>query len=682
MIQSRELVLGLVASLPRLNAFNANLPLPILFLFLGFVAASLAIISRRPPLALGIGWAIALIGCSLCPPGMLSVLILVAVTFCIHASLGWLRGSGLSGIRWPRRSQPPRTSTRVACALLLLLSGLAFIQLVRFAGIPLVNYDVLSYHIPISAQYLSGGFGRPLDPWSAPQTFYEYLPPVAFWIESRFINGTPYTCGPQLLIISCIVAGANCAASIAARLGGRQVARLLAVLLYLLHPIAVNNVMQGLIDPITALFAIASLDVMLRAVPARKLLFQALLFLLSGVLAGASFATKYSAAGIVVVPLLLAGIGYSFFNRRSPATLAMPLAYALGLSLFVVPLLWRAYALSGNLAFPFAGSTSKWSTGQARFVVNAHDPTSPLGAAYWHHAATRIGTLGLEIPRTGISVLLLAALSTLFSQSRRKTVIPLLVVALGYAAWLLVGQNPARFLFPSAAILIPIASVGATHAIRHRLVSRAVFGALLAVLLLGSWSMAGTAIRMNGAYTLRARKEALRDYLGGSFMKMVDDTRGFSTVFFFEARSALFGLSPGRRIESGSVWDLPPYATELHQAKDAAEFSRYLRSRGEYVFVNEFEWGRLLDFYSKRRLPSGARHQGMIGMWSQAPAIGSRIDWLAAYPPHQFAHFDERELKILERFLLVCRSKASNVMKAGPGAEIWYAKIPEESEFQ
>ncbi|MEO8376803.1 MAG: hypothetical protein ABI579_03965 [Candidatus Sumerlaeota bacterium] len=560
--------------------------------------------------------------------------------------------------------------------LLLILKGIAVLQFARFAGIPLVNYDVLSYHVPLAAKFLSADTAHAL--LVDPQTFYARLPLGASILESFVTDGTPWGVGIQLLIIASALAGASSASRITAMLGGRQVARSLAATLYLLHPLVVNSAIQGLVDPVTSLFAVAALELLLRFFSRST---QWLDGCGAGILAGFSFATKYSAAGIVVIPLMLAACVYTYrqANRFGFQKSLLRLSLiACGMLLAAAPWLLRAQHIGGSIAFPFGGETSQWTAEQAHFVVNAHNLSGPAHAEYWRDAGRKISTLGFGIPFLGISALLVAGLLTFFSRARLRTAMILMIVALGYAAWLTVRDNPARFLLPSAAFLIPVAALGATQSIRNVAASRALLLALLVCVVWSDLPALQTAAQIDGVYTRRIRREAAAGLIGEGYMSVVNaavsDSPDGQMLLFFEAKESLFD---GKAL-TNSVWDQPLYAAALKISDSAVHFAGELRGQGfTSIFVNEFEWGRLLDFYARDQFPPGQKHQGNIGITAKV-SDDEMMNCLAAYPPHKFAGLDERELQILHDFLLLCRRNAKVVSPAGPGAEIWYAEIPNE----
>ncbi len=585
-----------------------------------------------------------------------------------------------SGKSAPYHAPVPSARTRMIRALFMLLCGMALVQFVRLAGIPLVNYDVLGYHVSIAQGFLAeqSAFALLHDP----QSFYARLPLGASILEGLFTGANPYGCGIQFFIIFCVIAGAQSAATVTALLGGRTVARWLAAILYLFHPLIVNNVMQGLVDPLTTLFAIAGAEMLLRMFSRSGCAWHGAV---AGFLVGASFATKYSAAGIVIIPLLIAAVlaSWSQWKRHGAARSLRRLAvFVVGIALAAGPWLLRAYAVGGSLAHPFRGETPSWTAQQARFVVDAHGRTSPLSFDYWSAAVSKTKTFGYEIPFVGVSALVVCAALMLFSRHRSRG-LPLVIAAgLGYAAWLLMRDNPARFLLPAVAFLVPVAAIGATQSLRNRIAARVVCAALLVCVCWANVGSAKVAMQVDGVYTAPARCEVLGGYLGEGYQSIVNSALAENDegriLLVFEAREALFN----GRADANAVWDQPRHVAALKKARSAAEFANSLRRADvSGIFVNEFEWGRLLDFYAKEQLPPGDKHMGRIGMTAKL-GEGEFLKCLAAYPPHRFAGLNRRELKILRDFLLTCRRNASAVSPAGPGAEIWCAQIPDESEFK
>lgn len=576
----------------------------------------------------------------------------------------------------PLRSARPVGRMANALALgLFVLQGIGLILLVRAAGMPIASYDVLSYHIPLAREFASADAGHGV--LHQPSIFYGRLPLGASILEGAFVGSDyhdVFGLGIPAFIACCILAGASCAARVTAWLGGRLVARRLAFVLYLFHPMVFDCMIKALVDPPTALLAIASVEFLLAGLSRRGGWRR---FAITGFVLGAAFSTKYSALGVAVIPVGVLAVAFIATGTRQRVVRLLVLG--MGFAFAVAPWLLRAQAIGGHPLYPFAGESPGWTTAQGEFVVKVHEPQTPLQAAYWTRAVSSVRLYGIEVPRTGLSLLLLAGF-LLAGRRRDRFAFALFLAAFaGFFFWLTVRNNPARFLLPSVALMIPASAVAITRGFGRGNLRHGALVVVIALAIAQSWPTASALVGSGTVYTEKLRDEALDDVLGTSFTQVMRPARNHPRnqrlLLFFEAKGALFGPNAVYQ----TVWDQPAWAPDLKRAGSAAEFAQALQGRGfTGIFVNEFEWGRLLDFYAADQFPPGTRNMGNIGLTARLPD-GMQMRCFAAFPPHRFAGLDERDLTILRDFLLSCRRSALIVSPAGPGAEIWYAPIPNDS---
>lgn len=548
---------------------------------------------------------------------------------------------------------------------------LAFVALIvwchaRLIGLPVVMYDVLSYHLPLAREFLTQEGTQSI--LRTPEIFYARMPVAAAIIEAPLVgtsNGGGFGVGIPAFVSISVLLGAWSAGRCAAWLGGRRPAQWCAVLLYAMHPLMLMGVMQSVYDPVIALLTISALELLLDANARSGSIYTASL---SGLIAGTAVAMKVSAAGTALVPLGIVGLAAFLAGRRSHRLMVLAV-FAAGVIMAVGPWLMRAQAIGGNPLFPFHGETATWTREQADFVVEQHRPISVLSGAYLYDAARKIDTLGYPIPGAGVSVLLLLAVAGAFSRYTRQALPLLAAAAAGYAAWLTVSLNPDRFLLPAAGLLCPVAAVGLfTHlkAKRHRVIGMLGIG-LLVVMSNGFAIKSAWAI--TPIYTNEVRLETLvvqsQDYV--LFTREVADRQDGELLLFFEARASLFAIDTVYR----TVWDQPAWQEGLKRAQSAEEFALFLRGEGiSTIFVNEFEWSRLLQFYAREQLPGEESVMGLIGV--RSPLLEQA---LAAYPPYRFAGFTERDLTILADFLRSRRRVAQRVIPAGAESQVWYAPV-------
>lgn len=643
-------------------------------------------------LAIGAGWL--LMG----GPRRLSVGAALAVGWSIHIATflmaiglgGWAPGPWLlaivvavlaawRGMAWwrvPRshRWMPPRGDTRVGWAAAGALAVLAVWTLVIFCGVPLVNFDVLSYHLPQAWAMQDGAAGRAML-WG-PQTFYERLPLGASIIEAPFAGqpGDGATgWGIQALMVMVALAAAHSAAWVAARVGARRGGRALAAALVLLFPMQAEAVLQGLFDPMLGLFALAGLELLLAAMarPGRDVYTLA-----AGAVAGSALALKLNAAGTVIVPLAAAGVvmavGRGWWRHA--------LAFNVGLVAAALPWGLRTLVLMRG--------GGDWTAEQAAFVVTVHEPLGVWSSTFWADAIAKRGTLGLPLPLAGVSASLVIAIVWAAMHGNRRHMGLVLGCVAGYLLWLTVRQNPARFLLPCGVLLLPLAATAVAALGRVRWlaaapgVARAGAVAVAAALLVSpALRTQKMALALDPVYTADEREMARGALLGEPVVQMVRLARGIGgdgrLLLMFEARRGLFPAGTQGR----TVWDQPAWAPVLKASATAQDFADALRAAGvAAIFVNEPEWGRAIDFYARERQPTagGGRWFGRLGL--NSPVVtAEEVAWaLEAFPPHRHAGLGQRDLTVLAEFLVSCRAATVLSAHAGMGAEIWYARIPEE----
>ena len=590
---------------------------------------------------------------------------------------GWKikhRGGGFASLR------SSRVPGRLYGYLFVLLVVIALAAYALFSGLPVVMYDVLSYHIPLAWAALENGGA---DMLRDPEVFYARMPVGAAILEAPFTTEA-YQGGLgaslHLFVAACVLSCASSAARVAAWLGGHYTARRLAALAVLFHPLFVKGIQAAVYDPAVALMAVAGVELLLWAASRRG---HWLLALLAGTLGGTAMVLKFSAAGTALIPLGLISIGLLFSRSSfrivmSRQRLLVPVFLGAGALLALAPWLYRAQVIGGHPLFPFRGETPQWTKEQAEFVVQRHEPVTPLDSAYWLDLAKENELLGLPLPFTGLSVFWIIA-AGIALRRRLWHLAPLFFAGFaGYLFWLTVRHNPDRFLLPAVAILIPAGAVAAGRFFANYPARQIAVGVMTFLILLEAAQTARTALTIDPVQRENPRQAAL-EQLGPRFADVVnqanEELNSGQVLLFFEARGALFerGHSVYR-----TVWDQPLWAEELKNSENASDLASRLEERGvTLIFVNEFEWGRLLQFYARESFPGDESLMGIIGLTSPDTQRA-----LEAYPSHRFARLTERDLTILEEFLRSQRRAARAVAPAGRHAEIWYAPLIEPSESE
>lgn len=529
---------------------------------------------------------------------------------------------------------------------------------------PNLNYDVLSYHLPLAHEVLERNLGY------VPGNYYSRLPRADSLIFAPALSDrTEFAdeAGPRAVLAFAYLSAIGLCGLIAGHLRARRKGRLLAMALFAWQPMAWKALANAQSDLLVACLALAALERALAATAQRSPA-QAQL---AGLLAGTAAAVKFGAVGIFVVPLL-GGFMLAGLVRRK---LSLPFAAALGATISLGPWLLRAWALSGHPLHPFAGETPDFSAEQARFVVQVHDPLSPLTLSYWLHLFDSFDFSGysLELFEPGFLLppLILLPLLAAFAQKPARwlqspwTLVTLMAAA-GYGAWGLVGQNPDRFLIPWAGVLGAIAATWLFSG-SVRLAWRLAGGALLvlgaALSLLRPWLPAGGVSGPSLALeALRPREVWLdiadRSLPSDAYLPLWESEDDATTLLIFESRARRFPPP----VRMNTVWDRPPWIDALQTSRDADAFVRALRESGvDRVVVNEFELARLVSFYGVADPPVDS-----AGVWAGSPPEQFRAV-LAAYPPFHFAGLTERDYKVLADFLRLCRRHALRTVPPRPG---------------
>lgn len=246
---------------------------------------------------------------------------------------------------------------------------------------------------------------------------------------------------------------------------------------------------------------------------------------------------------------------------------------------------------------------------------------------------------------------------------------------LGYAALLLVRDSPSRFYLPQAATLCAVAAT-LPSAIR-------IGGARRAAIVVGAiallWHSTERLFLLKDrqvAATPLAVEQWRGAILGEGFIALTQEaarlSEGGRLAVLFDARAELFP----RDACVSSVWDMPEWEVHLRAAaRWPVEEERVARLEQalaqmhiKALFVNEFEFGRALDFYSQDVLPG--RHRGIAGARS-----ASFEAELAASPFVRIAILADDETALLAAFLREKRSDAVSAIAAGTSAEIWLAPV-------
>jgi len=593
---------------------------------------------------------------------------------------------------------PPNELETIAAAALALVVACLGLR----AAPPPANYDVLEYHLGAVRHWLRAGAIFPF-----PHLFYASLPLEVemLYAAGAFAEGNPLLPAvPKLINFGLLLGNLATIYALASALGYRRPARLLACLLFAIHPLTAICSSDALNDLGLGWFAALSCLAWVGWVKERTKIF----FILWAAMLGLALCCKYTAAGLLIFPaaaILLPVAAFARNDRREKAGAATTrrllggwVALALIVGTVFSPWALKNVIHHGNPVYPLLSGifhSPTWSPEQTRFYLAEHGRTDPLHAAYWAALARNIG-------RIGPWLLLIAAIGCGARSAPRAERALAAALGAGLAVHSLFPGNPARFMVP----FLPVGAVlcaGGIERIRHpRIPIRA---AVLAPLILWiglglvaavaptkierpskAFAKTGLPVFAEGpsagdlaAYILsrRSRIEVLAEALG---CKVVESQLFINThtprdariFLLYEARIGCFD----RPVEVGSVFDRSPLLERAEGLASGEQLVERLRREGfDYLYVNEFELARLARTYGPRSLY--LRRAAGAGGDKDIRTVAS---WFDLYPPfHNDPRFASRK-RVIGEFLAICRGRA--VYTLGPGFPygLWIAPLGEPKE--
>ena len=379
----------------------------------------------------------------------------------------------------------------VAVLLLAACSAPGWLWASEFGG-----YDALSYHLQLPKEWVALGRIEPLT-----HNVYSYLPGYveAAYYHLAVLIGDPidavYSC--QLLHAAMALLTAVVVARTVGRLVGSPLARPVgaaAAVILIGTPWVVVIGSLGYNEMAVALFLAVALHILLSQSQAT---WQYGVML--GLLAAAACGAKLTAAGFVLLPLVIVGMLTIAPRRWLRVFIAGGVAGLIGM----LPYLLRNFIYSGNPLFPFATGIfglAHWSQDQVTNWMAGHVSEAPIGS--------RFAELWNELWRYGFGAnpdasepwkpqwsilpwLATASLVVCFAATKLRRVSLCLTLLLGLQilSWLAMTHLKSRFLVVGvvgAAISMALAIGIVLPAIRSRIGVKG-SGAVLGVLLL-MWS--------------------------------------------------------------------------------------------------------------------------------------------------------------------------------------------------
>ncbi len=461
---------------------------------------------------------------------------------------------------------------------------------------PPFEYDELEYHLGALAEYVKAGHIAFL-----PHNVYSNLPQLT---EMLYLLGliTRSDVAAKLLHALFGVLAAAGIYALAARLWTKRVGLTAAALFYCL-PYVQDLSETARIDLATTFFGVLAFGGLL--VYREKPTGGGWLWL-SAIAAGAALATKWTAAAVVLAPILV----YMVAVRVPPKRIAV---YVLVCILAVLPWLVKAVLLTGNPIYPLLDGvfhSSYWSAGQAALFAQKHSPSFHLDDAAqvvllaWRYSFTE----PYAVPVLLMTAPLLLLVREKPASARRAG--GLFVMA--YAGWFALTFRPWRFLLPAC----PLAAMAGAYALENiewgkwgRVVGRTAVGL---VLVAGLATMGLNALVDVENPDQSPPRMSLLGYALGQFPR--DEFarrmgRGMLEPIFWmnehlpaDARVLYLGESRAYYARNPVVWatafDQQPFAAIYREAASEESLAAALRSRDiGWIYVNNSELARLTRNY-------------------------------------------------------------------------------------
>jgi len=462
---------------------------------------------------------------------------------------------------------------------------------------PPFEYDELEYHLGALAEYVKAGHIIFL-----PHNFYSNLPQLTEMLYLLGLTARSDVAAKLLHALFGVLTAVGIYA-LAARLWSKRVGLTAAALFYCM-PFVQDLSETARVDLATTFFGALAFGGLLldREQPDGNSAWLGL----SAIAAGAALATKWTAAAVVVVPILI----YLLAVRLPPKRVA---GYAAVILLAVLPWLMKNWLLAGNPVYPlFDGvfRSAHWSAQQTALFAQKHYPAfgwtdlAQVVLLAWHFSFVEPYAVPLLL-----MVAPLALLATRPPASARRAGWMFLMA---YAGWFLLTFRPWRFLLPAC----PLAAMAGAYALENidwgrwaRLAARAAIGL---VLVTGLATMGLNVLvdvenpdqfppRLNllgYARGLFPREEFARRMGRGEFEPifwMNEHLPAGEPVLYLGEARAYYARNP---VVWATAFDQHPFAAMYRQADSPASLEAALRAQGiGCIYVNNGELVRLTKNY-------------------------------------------------------------------------------------
>ena len=479
------------------------------------------------------------------------------------------------------------------------------------------EYDVLEYHLQIPRQFYTDGHIAAID-----GNVYSHYP---LGVEMLFLlgmclRGGAYE-GMYLAKFMHLIYGALAAAGIYAAfkkdddVRGRFAAGLLATTPFLVYLswLAMVELAQ------VACLAVAA-GWLWQWLKDRSMRSAAII----GLMLGAACATKYLAAGFVVLPVLAAMMLVSLKSAKGLAGVGVAIATTL---LMFSPWLIRNASLTGNPIFPLATNVfgaGDWDSQTQQRWVDGHGPRAkpPVPTPDWYKPAATPTRLNLFVSnflaneKLGHITMVLAALAFCVWVARAGptdlfNAAMLVIVAVQFGVWIFFTRGmPSRFIVP---IAVPLAALAAGALADFSRVRSSPLSPLTKPVFIGPWGAAPALTALGAAmivnllvcgmwYKFSTQQVPPAHGLGGSYVAENIWPWNEAHQLPGDSRIMLIGEAKGFYFPEGTVYatafDAHPLAEMVKAGLGTDEILDRLRDRGiTHIWVSWPEMWRLAGTY-------------------------------------------------------------------------------------
>jgi hypothetical protein len=552
-----------------------------------------------------------------------------------------------------------------------LAAGSTLVILAAPSVAPPMNYDVLEYHLGVVPHYFEVGRILPI-----PHVFYSAQPlgTEMLYTLAHVIEGT-------LLLM--LASGLLCRALLL--LGAPTSSIPALALIFLAHPIMFRLELDRLTDLTGGVFFLAGVVALVEPSTRSSASRADLRCFWAGFFAGAAVATKWTNAGTAALSLFALILMSRAPNQPAFRGVAGRIAWFLvGAAPPLAPWMIWLGVRAGNPFAPFLAGifpTELWDAERLAWLLETHDPVSPISISYWGNLLRRLAPLSFGPPLV-TAILGFAAIQWLLKKREASPPVSFRSGAEGAAAFLAIGvfasillwgrlaQAAERFLAPvilAELLALGILAGGIVRRSGPRVEAWIAIGLLL--LAMPYWTRHLSLIKTarfwaHATGRMSAHDFTRQDWALGDVVDLFDEANrlppGSRTLAIGEARRYYLR----RPSTLASVFDLHPIYEEIRASTSAEELRIRLVEKGyTHLLVNEDETARLLHFHPPPPLDDDIEFQRLraAGRGSY-PALA---EWYWGYAEFGTTPLTKDQRRIYGEFLGWMRRRAGYFSSAG-----------------